>query len=126
VPEAAFRRRKLSLTSLIDVIFLLLLFFMLSSTFSQFSEVELATAGAGRTTAPDTRHIFVQLRADTLRVNAHEVGLDGLADALAPLMDGETRALVSAGDDVTAQRLTDLLLALRGIEGLAVQVLVPS
>ena len=126
MPRAALRRRKLSLTSLIDVIFLLLLFFMLSSTFSQFSEVELATAGAGRTTAPDTRPVFVQLRADSLRVNAREVGLDALAGALAPLMDGETRALVSAGDDVTAQRLTDLLLALRGIEGLSVQVLVSS
>ena len=126
MPRAALRRRKLSLTSLIDVIFLLLLFFMLSSTFSQFSEVELVTAGAGRTAAPDTRPLFVQLRADSLRVNAREVELDALAGALAPLMDGETRALVSAGDDVTAQRLTDLLLALRGIEGLSVQVLVPS
>ena len=29
------------MTSLIDVIFLLLLFFMLSSTFSRFAEVEL-------------------------------------------------------------------------------------
>ena len=85
MPRAALRRRKLSLTSLIDVIFLLLLFFMLSSTFSQFSEVELATAGAGRTTAPDTRPVFVQLRADSLRVNAREVGLDALAGALAPL-----------------------------------------
>jgi len=126
VRNPPFRRRKLSLTSLIDVIFLLLLFFMLSSTFSQFSEVELASAGQGQAAVSESRPIFVQLREDGLRVNAREVGLDGLAGTLAPLMDGETRALVSAGDDVTAQRLTDLLLALRGIPGLSVQVLVPS
>ena len=121
-----FRRRKLSLTSLIDVIFLLLLFFMLSSTFSQFSEVELATAGQGQAAVSERRPIFVQLREDGLRVNAREVPLDGLAEALAALMEGEARALVSTGADVTAQRLTDLLLALRGIPGLSVQVLVPS
>ncbi|WP_297770968.1 biopolymer transporter ExbD [uncultured Roseovarius sp.] len=124
--KAAFRRRKLSLTSLIDVIFLLLLFFMLSSTFSQFSEVDLATAGQGHAPASDTRPIFVQLREDSLRVNSREVPPDGLAEALAPLIDGEARALVSTGAEVTAQRLTDLLLALRGIPGLSVQVLVPS
>jgi len=126
VRNAPFRRRKLSLTSLIDVIFLLLLFFMLSSTFSQFSEVELATAGQGQAAAPEARPIFVQLREDGLRVNAQEVPLDGLGEALAALMEGEARALVSTGADVTAQRLTDLLLALRGIPGLSVQVLVPS
>jgi len=59
-------------------------------------------------------------------VNAREGPLDGLAEALAALMEGEARALVSTGSDVTAQRLTDLLLALRGIPGLSVQVLVPS
>ena len=121
-----FQRRKLSLTSLIDVIFLLLLFFMLSSTFSHFSEVDLATAGAGQPVASEARPVFVQLREDSLRVNAREVDLAGLPDAITPLIDGEAQALVSTGADVTAQRLTDLLLALRGIPGLTVQVLVPS
>jgi biopolymer transport protein ExbD len=126
VPRAPFRRRKLSLTSLIDVIFLLLLFFMLSSTFSQFSEVDLSTGGAGQAAVAGTRPIFVQLRAEGVRVNAREVALDGLEEAIGPLIDGETRALVSAGAEVTAQRLTDLLLALRSVPGLSVQVLVPS
>ncbi|MEX0280950.1 MAG: biopolymer transporter ExbD, partial [Arenibacterium sp.] len=35
------RRRVVSLTALIDVVFLLLLFFMLTSTFSSFGEIEL-------------------------------------------------------------------------------------
>ena len=126
VRNRPFQRRKLSLTSLIDVIFLLLLFFMLSSTFSQFSEVDLGTAGAGQGAASEARPVFVQLREDSLRVNAREVTLDGLAEALGPLIEGEARVLVSTGAEVTAQRLTDLLLALRGIPGLSVQVLVPS
>jgi biopolymer transport protein ExbD len=36
-----------TLTPLIDVIFLLLLFFMLSSTFTRFAEVPLTNAGGG-------------------------------------------------------------------------------
>lgn len=126
MPRAAFRRRKLSLTSLIDVIFLLLLFFMLSSTFSQYAEVDLATAGAGQGAVSGTPPIFLQLRQDSLRVNAREVPFDTLAGALAPLIEGEARALVSTGVQVTSQRLTDLLIALRGVPGLSVQVLVPS
>ena len=35
------------MTPLIDVIFLLLLFFMLSSTFTRFSDVEMEIGGGG-------------------------------------------------------------------------------
>ncbi len=125
VRKSGFQRRKLSLTSLIDVIFLLLLFFMLSSTFSQFSEVDLATAGQGQAPS-EARPIFLQLRTTDLSVNARAVPLAALAEALRPLMSDETQVLVSTGADVTAQRLTDLLVALRAIPGLSVQVLVPS
>jgi len=124
VREPGVRRRRLSLTSLIDVIFLLLLFFMLSSTFSRFSDVELASADGG-SPVDGPRPIFVQLRADALRVNARAVPLDRLGEALAPLVEGDARALVSTGADVTAQRLTDLLVRLRRVERLSVRVLVP-
>ncbi len=116
----------MSLTSLIDVIFLLLLFFMLSSTFSHFAEVDLATGGTGQGAVSDTQPIFVQLRADSLRVNAQDTTLDSLAEVIGQLDGGATRALVSTGADVSAQRLTDLLLTLRRVPGLSVQVLVPS
>ncbi len=126
--KAVFRRRRLSLTSLIDVIFLLLLFFMLSSTFSRFSEVELVAAGAGPTAAaPETRPLFLKLRADGLRVNARDTTLQALPAALAELSGpGPGQALVSTARDVTAQRLTDLLLVLRTVEGLKIQVLTPT
>jgi len=127
VRRPPFRRRRLSLTSLIDIIFLLLLFFMLSSTFSDFAEVQLAAAGAAPSGAPETPPIFVRLGAEALSVNARPVALAGLAEAMAPLIEAQpTRALVSVGPDVTAQRLTDLLVALRGVSGVQVQVLSPS
>lgn len=106
------------MTSLVDVIFLLLLFFMLSSTFSKFAEVELSAAsGAG--VAAGEAPIFVQLFADRLTVN-------GAARTLVALemqpKEGQS-LLVALQDGVTAQRLTDLLVALRSYPGLSVSVL---
>lgn len=41
--KRAYVRKRTSITSLIDVIFLLLLFFMLASTFTKFSEIEISS-----------------------------------------------------------------------------------
>lgn len=111
------------MTSLIDVIFLLLLFFMLTSTFSQFAEVELSDAGSGAAVPSDTPPFFLQLGQDTVRINGDQIALDALpTSALAEARDG-TVLLVSLAEDVDAQRLTDLLVALRGLPALRVSVL---
>jgi len=115
--RAARRRRRLSMTSLIDVIFLLLLFFMLSSTFSRYAEVELVAAGNGASAA-NAPPLFVQLGPDVLTVNGVVQGLEALS-----LPDGEKRLLVALKPNVTAQRLTDLLVALRRFDGLSITVL---
>ncbi|BAQ70222.1 biopolymer transporter ExbD [Rhodovulum sulfidophilum] len=117
------RRRRLSLTPLVDVIFLLLLFFMLSSTFTRFAEVDLVAAGqGGAPAAPDARPLFLQLEPDRLRLNGRELALDGLVEGLDPVEPGQV-VLVALRGAVTAQRLTDLLVALRAIPGLGVTVL---
>ncbi len=116
---APFVRRPMSMTPLIDVIFLLLMFFMLSSTFSTFGEIELsqAIAGTATGTTPSERS-FVQLGADRLVLNGAPVELEGLMGQL-----GTGQVLVSLDDDVSAQRLVDLLVRLRGREDLSVLVL---
>ncbi|WP_082899325.1 ExbD/TolR family protein [Sulfitobacter sp. EhC04] len=121
------QRRALSMTSLIDVIFLLLLFFMLTSTFTRFAEVEFASAGAG-SAASSQKPVFVSLAADSLRLNGDTLALPDLSGALAPHRADNTPlgVLVAARADVTAQRLTDLLGALRSIPDLTVTVLEPS
>ncbi|MBC9245984.1 biopolymer transporter ExbD [Paracoccus sp. 11-3] len=121
------RRRSLSLTSLIDVIFLLLLFFMLSSTFSRFAEVEFASASAGgaASTAPP---VFLSLAAGSLRLNGAEAAMDSLSDTLTQHRTGDDplRVVVAAQADVTAQQLTDLLVVLRAIPNISVTVLEAS
>lgn len=113
-----FRRRALSLTPLVDVIFLLLLFFMLSSTFSRFGEIEVsaAAAGAGGETAVGAR--FVRLTEAGFSIAGREVGLEALPEVLA-----ESRVLLSLDEGVSAQRLVDVLAVLRGVPGLTLTVL---
>lgn len=118
------RRRRLSMTSLIDVIFLLLLFFMLTSTFSKYGEVELMAAGQG-TRAKDRQKLFVTLGAERLMLNGQQADLARIADLvrLQPQDGGGHLVLISPDDTASAQRLVDLLTALRQVEGLQTVVL---
>lgn len=114
------RRKRLSMTSLIDVIFLLLLFFMLTSTFSKNSEIEFSTASEAGA-APDVPILFVKLEKDRLLVNGADVSLD----AVATLFDGTAKqlALISLGPNATSQQLIDLLMALKPVPQLRTQVI---
>jgi len=116
---APFVRRPLALTPLIDVIFLLLLFFMLTSTFSTFGEIELSNArkGSGTVDGAQQRY-FVQLGPDRLTLNGQPTTMDDLLSALEP-----AQVLVSLDDATTAQRLVDLLQGLRSRDDLNVLVL---
>jgi biopolymer transport protein ExbD len=107
------------MTPLIDVVFLLLLFFMLSSTFSSFGEIELNQASGGQIAHGATsERFFVQLGATRLVLNGTPTTLDDLA---ARMNSGQI--LVSLDPDVSAQRLVDLLVQLRGRSELTVLVL---
>ncbi|SOH93803.1 biopolymer transport protein ExbD [Monaibacterium marinum] len=115
------------MTSLIDVIFLLLLFFMLSSTFSKFSEIPLFGAQAG-TTAPasdSTAPLFVRLFEDRLQLNGHEFDLTTLADGVNQMRGDGTQSVLIAPqrDQATAQRLVDALVVLSTVPDLSVIVL---
>ena len=119
------------MTSLIDVIFLLLRFFMLTSTFSKFSEVELTAGGSGaNVTTPAHPPVFVQLSVENVLLNGNAVSLEKLAEGLSALVQADEpeevtsrSVLVSLRGQVTAQRLTDLLVVLRRAPNVSVTVL---
>lgn len=112
------------MTSLIDVIFLLLLFFMLSSTFSRFAEVELAAAGSGQASQP-TMPAFLSLKPESLSLNGVVTDIQGIGPALVALRSDEEELtlVISLKTGVTAQRLTDVLATLRLLPSLRVMVL---
>lgn len=115
----------MSLTSLIDVIFLLLLFFMLTSTFTRFAEVELSAAAAGTGAPSDQPPLFLRLAENDVSLNGDSYALEGLGEVLADSGEDDTprTLLVSLDEGVTAQRLTDLLGVLRAVPNVAPQVL---
>ena len=117
------RRGRLSMTSLIDVIFLLLLFFMLSSTFSKYGDVELLAGGSGR--APgDAPNLFLSIRPDGLLLNGQSVDAADLPARIDALReDGTAVALVSLAARTTSQGLVDVLAVLYGLPDLQVLVL---
>lgn len=126
VRAATFRRRRLSLTSLIDVIFLLLLFFMLSSTFSRYGEVPLLAGGSGGDAAPtDVPPLFLRLDGDRLSLNAAPLGRGALPQAIAAQrQQGKTQPVIlSVSGNATAQGLVDVLAPLARIPDLRVTVL---
>ena len=118
------RRRAISLTPLIDVIFLLLLFFMLSSTFTRFAELPLQNATTGSEPV-ETSPLFLRIEPEGLTLNGSALTLDALPTALSDQRQGDegTVVLVSATGDVTSQRLVDVLAVLRSSPWLTVSVL---
>ncbi|WP_322889443.1 MULTISPECIES: ExbD/TolR family protein [unclassified Yoonia] len=120
MPRPVRQRRRLSLTSLIDVIFLLLLFFMLSSTFTRFGDLPFMAATGGAT-ADGTPPAFLRISADAITLNVAEVTLAGLPAALGTL-DGAL-VLVAPSEDVTAQRLVDVLVAAQTVPGVSLRLI---
>jgi len=101
------RSRRPSLTPMIDVVFLLLVFFMLASQFGQDAAVRLSGAGAGDGYAGPPR--LVDISADTLALNGRLVALSGLAEALTPLTTTrEDTVVLRAADGASVQRLLDV------------------
>lgn len=119
------RRHRLSLTSLIDVVFLLLLFFMLTSTFTRFAGVDMAGGNAGQNagTPPD---VLVRLTASGWNVNGRTFAWDDAAGGVAALKDleanGGRTAVVLAGAGITAQQLVSTLEDVRRATKLTISV----
>ena len=117
-------KKRLALTSLIDIIFLLLLFLMLTSTFSKFSEIELSVAATAAESNVSEKILF--LRISTLRIdlNSDEVQINSLSKSIKSFTKNAKASLVISMDqDVTSQRLVDVLGRVANIEGLSVNLI---
>lgn len=121
------QRRRASITSLIDVIFLLLLFFMLASTFSKYSEIELASLPGGAATEDSTEETQ-HLRIETSRLvfNGEDLPIGEIVQRLSDTHATPGVLAVTADDKATTQQLTEVLMQLGGVPGLTIQVMEPA
>lgn len=105
-------RRRPSLTPMIDVVFLLLVFFMLASRFGSDAVLQLPLAGQGGTYDGPPR--LIGIGANNLDVNGVPVADKNLTQALAPLMTSPADMLILRGrDGASLQRITDVTTLLR-------------
>lgn len=106
------RTRRPSLTPMIDVVFLLLVFFMLASQFGRDTAVRLSGAGGGVAYSGPPR--LIQIGPEALSLNGVGVGLEGLEAALAPLVSDRSDTIILRGaDGASLQRLLDVAQVLQ-------------
>ncbi|WP_432695923.1 ExbD/TolR family protein [Marinobacterium sp. YM272] len=105
---------KISLTPLIDVVFILLLFFMLTSNFMQWRQLDLPIPTASDTPAAASEVIRVRLLGNSGDVRIADTTFNiaaGVPQAL--IGDSETLIAIEAEEGVSTQSLVSLVDALR-------------
>ncbi|SDF03811.1 biopolymer transport protein ExbD [Celeribacter baekdonensis] len=102
------RARRPDLTPMIDVVFLLLVFFMLVSRFGIQGVLPLTPAGGAATASWEGPPRVVDLYANgDIRLNGEEVFAEHLSDWLHPLMPAPDSAVIIRTHDADLQRLVD-------------------
>lgn len=105
------RRRPVGLTSLIDVIFLLLLFFMLASNFSRYQSLDVSSGAGGG--GADVRPAYLRIQSrDRLDLNGSPFSRPELAERLSVLKENAVVAIWS-GPEARVQDVVDVLSAAR-------------
>jgi biopolymer transport protein ExbD len=102
------RRRRMSLTPMIDVVFLLLIFFMLAARFGLEGSIELAAGGSGAEYQGPPR--LVEVYPATLTLNSVPVTEEQLLASLRNLTDNSEDAIIlRMRDGADVQRMTDVM-----------------
>jgi biopolymer transport protein ExbD len=111
------RRRMTNLTPLIDVVFQLLIFFMLTTSFLQTQALSVVTPAENQKELPkDARVVEIWLMSDgSLRVDGDPVSAAGLADAVRAKIGDRTDMTVTilAERDSRTQQLVRAVEAAR-------------
>lgn len=118
--DAPRRPRRPGLTPMIDVVFLLLVFFMLAARFGQDAGLDLTLGGGVQ--AYDGPPRLVEVTPSDLRLNGVSQTGAALVAALRPLMAAPSDIVViRARDGASLQRVVDTMTLLNGagLTGLA-------
>jgi len=105
------KRRAVGLTSLIDVIFLLLLFFMLASSFARYQSLDVSSGGAGG--GADIKPAYLRIHtAEKLDLNGTPLVKTDLTQRISDLKETAVIAIWS-GPEARVQDVVDVLSAAR-------------
>lgn len=106
--------RRISLTPLIDVVFLLLIFFMLSSTFLKFTSINLAGGNSGAGTIDVSNLVIVRVHGNgKIDVNGQQVQLAALKQYVSTIVvTGKMKIAVKALGGAKMQDVVDTIESL--------------
>ena len=97
-------KQELSVAPLIDVVFLLLIFFMLTSTFIEPEAVDLMLEGGQSATVTPTEPLEVQVTTEgTIRLNGLRLSLGQLTTEISARIKGDQARAVTIKADAEVQ-----------------------
>ena len=109
---------RVNLTPLIDVVFILLIFFMLVSSFSQWRELplELSTATSVSNSNPSISFVVLQ-RTEVISLNKQAITLKELLETLSAKLavDAKHKIMLRAEQGVPLQQLISVLEKLKAL-----------
>ena len=105
------RRPLISLTPLIDVVFILLVFFMLASSFLDWRGIALSVPAVAASGTATEDFLLIEVRADEIRLSGDAVTLDALEERLRALLAKapEQSVVVRPAAGVSLQRAVEVL-----------------
>jgi biopolymer transport protein ExbD len=102
----------LNLIPLIDVLFILIIFFMLTTSFMRIESMELVLpSAAGKAAAKDdVVHLYIAANGD-MALGQRKVDQDSLVESLSRMFerDPNTRIMLLTADGVTVQQLVTIM-----------------
>ena len=123
------RRRRPSLTPMIDVVFLLLIFFMLVTRFGVDKVIDINLPSAlGQSSQYEGAPRLVEIKSGNIvSLNGAQISLDQLSSKLSQLMPSPNALIiVRSSAEANTQDLLDVLLYLKSEKMMNVSVLGPD
>ena len=123
------RRRRPSLTPMIDVVFLLLIFFMLVARFGVDKVIDINLPSAlGQSSQYEGAPRLVEIKSgNTVSLNGTQISLDQLSSKLSQLMPSPNALIIiRSSAEANTQDLLDVLLYLKSEKIMNVSVLGPD
>ncbi len=127
--NTAIRRRRPSLTPMIDVVFLLLIFFMLVARFGVDKVIDINLPSAlGQSSQYEGAPRLVEIKSGNIvSLNGTQISLDQLSSKLSQLMPSPNALIiVRSSAEANTQDLLDVLLYLKSEKIMNVSVLGPD
>lgn len=104
------RRKMISLTPLIDVVFILLLFFMLSSNFTRWHQINVQSATSSESQTPDLRILKIESNLGELSFNGSHLSMND-ADGIQKFVAENEQAtfVITVVEGIKIQVMVNLL-----------------